>query len=36
MMLETGQLTEAEFNIREKELLDRLDVIQERKSGSGQ
>ncbi|MCX6893611.1 MAG: gas vesicle protein GvpG [Verrucomicrobia bacterium] len=35
MMLETGQLTEAEFNIREKELLDRLDVIQERKSGSG-
>ena len=36
MMLETGQLTEAEFNIREKELLDRLDVIQVRKSGSGQ
>ena len=35
MMLETGQLTEEEFNIREKELLDRLDVIQERKSGSG-
>jgi hypothetical protein len=35
MMLETGQLTEAEFNVREKELLDRLDVIQERKSGSG-
>ena len=35
MMLETGQLTESEFNVREKELLDRLDVIQERKSGSG-
>ena len=34
MMLETGQLTEAEFNIREKELLDRLDLIQEQKRDS--
>ncbi|MEI6779471.1 MAG: gas vesicle protein GvpG [Verrucomicrobiota bacterium] len=31
MMLETGQLTEAEFGVREKELLDRLDLIQEQK-----
>jgi len=29
MMLETGKLTEAEFDAREKELLDRLDEIQE-------
>ena len=34
MMLETGQLTEAEFGVREKELLDRLDLIQEQKSAS--
>ena len=32
MMLETGRITEAEFNVREKELLDRLDEIQERGS----
>jgi len=30
MMLETGKITEAEFDAREKELLDRLDEIQER------
>jgi hypothetical protein len=32
MMLETGRITEAEFDIQEKELLDRLDEIQERGS----
>ena len=30
MMLETGKITEPEFDAREKELLDRLDEIQER------
>jgi len=30
MMLETGRITEEEFDAREKELLDRLDEIQER------
>ncbi len=30
MMLETGRTTEAEFDAREKELLDRLDEINER------
>ena len=30
MMLETGQMTEAEFDAEEKVLLDRLDVIKER------
>jgi hypothetical protein len=34
MMLETGRITEAEFDAREKELLDRLDRIQEREEGS--
>ena len=29
MMLETGQMTEAEFDAEEKALLDRLDVIKE-------
>jgi hypothetical protein len=29
-MLESGQITEAEFDVRESELLDRLDAIQER------
>jgi hypothetical protein len=29
MRLETGQITEAEFDTREKELLDRLDQIQQ-------
>ena len=32
MMLETGRITEAEFDDRERTLLDRLDVIQERGS----
>jgi hypothetical protein len=32
MMLETGRITEAEFDAQEKELLDRLDEIQERGS----
>ena len=32
MMLETGILTEAEFNAREKELLDRLDELQDRET----
>jgi len=31
MMLETGQMTEAEFDAAEKALLDRLDVIKEGK-----
>jgi len=35
MMLETGQMTEAEFDAAEKVLLDRLDVIKER-GGDGQ
>lgn len=39
MMLETDRLSEAEFETREKELLDRLDEIQEHSSlieeGSG-
>jgi hypothetical protein len=30
MMLETGQLTEAEFNKEEKQLLDRLDKLESR------
>jgi len=30
MMLETGQMTEAEFDAAEKTLLDRLDAIKER------
>jgi len=32
MMLETGKITEEAFDAREKELLDRLDRIQERGS----
>jgi hypothetical protein len=32
MMLETGRLAEAEFTAREKELLDRLDRIEEREN----
>ncbi len=32
MMLETGKITEAEFDQREKELLDRLEEIQARDS----
>lgn len=30
MMLETGKITEEDFDAREKELLDRMDQIQER------
>ena len=30
MMLETGQINEAEFDSREKELLDRLETIESR------
>lgn len=33
MMLETGQITEADFDAAEKMLLDRLDAIKERASG---
>jgi hypothetical protein len=33
MMLETGQMTEAEFDVAEKALLDRLDAIKERAEG---
>ena len=33
MMLETGKITEAEFEEREKELLDRLDEIEAYKQG---
>lgn len=32
MMLETGRITEAEFDDRERTLLDRLEAIQERGS----
>jgi len=32
MMLETGRISEAEFDLREKELLDRLDELEEGKS----
>jgi len=35
MMLETGRVTEAEFDARERALLDRLEVIQARGSGAG-
>lgn len=34
MRLETGQITEAEFDAQEKALLDRLDNIQEREAVS--
>jgi len=34
MMLETGRIAEAEFNAREKELLDQLDRIEERANDS--
>jgi hypothetical protein len=33
MMLETGRMTEAEFDAKEKALLDRLDAIKEREGG---
>jgi len=32
MRLETGQITEAEFNAREKELLDRLETLNSREA----
>jgi hypothetical protein len=35
MMLETGKITEAEFDGREKELLDRLDEIRDRDTHIG-
>ncbi len=35
MMLETGRITEGEFNAREKELLDLLDEAQGQGPGSG-
>ena len=35
MMLETGRVTEAEFDARERALLDRLEVIQARGAGPG-
>jgi len=34
MMLDTGRIDEKDFTLREKELLDRLDQIEERKNGS--
>jgi hypothetical protein len=34
MMLETGRITQVEFDAREKELLDRLDRIERRENGS--
>ena len=33
MMLETGKITESEFDAREKELLDHLDEIQDQETG---
>ena len=33
MMLETGKITESEFDTWEKELLDRLDEIQDQGTG---
>lgn len=35
MLLETGRLTETEFEARERVLLDRLDAIRERDAGAG-
>ncbi|MBI3626132.1 MAG: gas vesicle protein GvpG [Candidatus Rokubacteria bacterium] len=32
MMLETGRITEAEFDARERTLLDRLEAVQDRES----
>jgi hypothetical protein len=33
MMLETGRITEAEFDARERTLLNRLEAVQDRESG---
>jgi hypothetical protein len=35
MMLETGQITETEFNDREKNLLDRLDSLDAQETSNG-
>jgi len=34
MMLETGKISEEEFDARERELLDRLDELEEERAGS--
>lgn len=34
MMLETGRITEADFDARERTLLDRLEAVQDRESES--
>jgi hypothetical protein len=36
MMLETGQMTEAEFDAAEKVLLDRLDVLKAESDSAGE
>lgn len=36
MRLETGRITEAEFEAREQVLLDRLEAIRERTHGAGE
>jgi hypothetical protein len=36
MQLETGRITEAEFDAREKLLLDRLDAIESRRADEGE
>lgn len=36
MMLETGRISESEFDAREKELLDRLDSLRERAGPVGE
>lgn len=35
MMLETGRITNEEFDTQEKELLDRLDALTAREAGAG-
>ena len=35
MMLETGRITSEDFDLKEKELLDRLDALTSRESGTG-
>lgn len=35
MMLETGRITETEFNDREKKLLDRLECLEAQESSKG-
>lgn len=36
MMLETGRISEAEFDAQEKELLDRLEAMHQRETGVGE